>query len=141
MTGAGYSRRRDTSRVDWRRISSGSVWEERYGYSRAVVAGRQVHVGGTAPQMPGDADPPAGPYEQARRCLEIVVDALAQAGATPGDVVRTRIFVTDREHISEVMRAHAESFGDARPACTGVVVQLLDPRWLVEIEADAILRS
>jgi enamine deaminase RidA (YjgF/YER057c/UK114 family) len=127
--------------VERRLISSGSTWEERYGYSRAVVADRHVYVGGTAPQMPGDADPPAGPYEQARRCLEIVTDALAQAGATPADVVRTRIFVTDRAHIAEVMRAHGETFGDARPACTGFVVDLLDPRWLVEIEADAILTS
>ncbi len=125
--------------VDRRQISSGSAWEERYGYSRAVVAGEHVHVGGTAPQMPGDADPPPGAYEQACRCLEIVTAALAEAGATPADVVRTRIFVTDRSHIAEVMRAHGETFGDARPACTGIVVELLDPRWLVEIEADAIL--
>ena len=125
--------------VDRRKISSGSAWEERYGYSRAVVVGEHVHVGGTAPQMPGDADPPTGAYGQARRCLEIVTTALADAGATPADVVRTRIFVTDRAHIAEVMRAHGETFGDVRPACTGIVVDLLDPRWLVEIEADAIL--
>jgi enamine deaminase RidA (YjgF/YER057c/UK114 family) len=127
--------------VDRRKISSGSAWEERYGYSRAIVVGEHVHVGGTAPQMPEDADPPPGAYEQARRCFEIITAALAEAGATPGDVVRTRIFVTDRAHIAEVMRAHGETFGDARPACTGVVVELLDPRWLVEVEADAILRS
>jgi enamine deaminase RidA (YjgF/YER057c/UK114 family) len=123
----------------WRRISSGSAWEERYGYSRAVVAREHVLVGGTAPQMPDDADPPAGAYEQARRCLEIVTEALARAGAAPADVVRTRIFVTHRKYIADVMRAHAEVFGDARPACTGLVVELLDPRWLVEIEADAML--
>jgi enamine deaminase RidA (YjgF/YER057c/UK114 family) len=125
----------------WRRISSGSAWEQRYGYSRAVVAGEHVHVAGTAPQMPDDRDPPAGVYEQARRCLELVTDALAQAGATPADVVRTRVFVTHREHIADAMRAHAEIFGDARPACTGMVVELLDPRWLVEIEADAVLQQ
>jgi enamine deaminase RidA (YjgF/YER057c/UK114 family) len=127
--------------MERRVISSGSAWEKRYGYSRAVVAGGHVHVGGTAPQMPGDADPAPGAYEQALRCLEIVSKALAEAGATPADVVRTRIFVTDRKHIADVMRAHGETFGDARPACTGVVVDLLDPRWLVEIEADAILPS
>jgi len=127
--------------VQRRRISSGSAWEERYGYSRAVVVGEHVHVGGTAPQMPDDGDPPAGAYEQAKRCLEIVTDALAQAGAKPTDVVRTRVFVTHRDHITDVMRAHGETFGDARPACTGMVVQLLDPRWLVEIEADAVLHS
>jgi enamine deaminase RidA (YjgF/YER057c/UK114 family) len=120
-------------------ISSGSAWEERYGYSRAVVAGGHVHVSGTAPQMPDDADPPADAYKQARRCLEIVSTALSDAGATAADVVRTRIFVSDREHIDEVMRAHGETFGEARPACTAVVVDLLDPRWVVEIEADAIL--
>src|SRR4051812_35630807 len=88
-----------------------------------------------------DADPPPGAYEQARRCLEIVTEALAQAGATPAEVVRTCIFVTHRNHIADVMRAHAETFSEARPACTGLVVELLDPRWLVEIEADAVLRS
>ena len=127
--------------MERRIISSGSAWEERYGYSRAVVAGVHVHVSGTAPQMPDDADPPSGAYDQARRCLEIVSKALSDAGATPVDVVRTRIFVADRAHIAEVMRAHGETFGDARPACTAVVVDLLDPRWLVEIEADAILPS
>ena len=127
--------------MERRIISSGSAWEERYGYSRAVVVGPHVFVAGTAPQMPNGAEPPAGAYEQARRCLEIVSKALSDAGATAADVVRTRIFVSDREHIGEVMRAHGETFGDARPACTGIVVDLLDPRWLVEIEADAILRS
>jgi len=127
--------------VDRRLISSGSAWEERYGYSRAVVADGRVHVSGTAPIMPGDDDPPADPYAQARRCLEIVVEALAEAGASPHDVVRTRIFVTDRSFVPEVMRAHGEVFDHARPACTGIVAELLDPRWLVEIEAEAILPS
>jgi enamine deaminase RidA (YjgF/YER057c/UK114 family) len=127
--------------MERRLISSGSSWEAQYGYSRAVVAGGRVHVSGTAPIMPEDADPPADPYAQARRCLEIVEDALAQAGATPADVVRTRVFVTDRAFVPDVMRAHGEVFGEARPACTGVVAELLDPRWLVEIEAEAILPS
>jgi enamine deaminase RidA (YjgF/YER057c/UK114 family) len=127
--------------MERRIISSGSAWEERYGYSRAIVAGGHVHVSGTAPQMPDDADPPADAYEQARRCLEIVSKALFDAGATPADVVRTRVFVSDRAHIGDVMRAHGETFGEARPACTAVVADLLDPRWLVEIEADAILPS
>jgi enamine deaminase RidA (YjgF/YER057c/UK114 family) len=125
--------------MERRLISSGSEWEERYGYSRAVVAGGRVHVSGTAPIMPGDADPPADAYGQARRCLEILVDALAEAGARPADVVRTRIFVTDRSHVEDVMKAHGEVFARARPACTGIVAELLDPRWLVEIEAEAVL--
>src|SRR5438105_10130549 len=125
--------------MDRERISSGSSWESRYGYSRAVVAGGRVHVSGTAPIMPDDADPPPDAYAQARRCLEIISRALAEGGASTDDVVRTRIFVVDRSFMSDVMRAHAEVFGDARPACTGIVTQLLDPRWLVEIEVEAIL--
>ena len=119
-------------------ISSGSSWEERYGYSRAVVAGGRVYVSGTAPVMAGDADPPPDPHGQARRCLEILVQALAEADASPNDVVRTRIFVTDRAYMDDVMRAHGEVFAHARPACTGIVTELIDPRWLVEIEAEAV---
>jgi enamine deaminase RidA (YjgF/YER057c/UK114 family) len=125
--------------MERRVISSGSSWEERYGYSRAVVAGGKVYVAGTAPIMPGDADPPADPYEQARRCLEIAQAALAEAGASFEDVVRTRLFMTDAGYAPEVLRAHGEVFGSVRPACTGVVVELLDPRWLVEIELEAVV--
>jgi len=125
--------------VERRLVSSGSSWEERYGYSRAVVAGRRVHVAGTAPIMPGDADPPVEPYAQMRRCLEIVASALAEAGAGVEDVVRTRVYMTDAAHAPEVMRAHGEAFAAARPACTGVVVGLLDPRWLCEIEVEALV--
>ena len=123
-----------------RLISSGSSWEARYGYSRAVVDGDRVFVSGTAPVMPDDADPPPDPYEQSRRCLEILQRALDEAGASAADVVRTRVFVTDRKYMDEVMRAHGEVFGEVRPACTGIVAQLIDPRWLVEIEVEAILR-
>jgi enamine deaminase RidA (YjgF/YER057c/UK114 family) len=125
--------------MERRVISSGSSWEERYGYSRAVVAGGKVYVAGTAPIMPGDADPPADPYEQARRCLEIAQAALAEAGARVEDVVRTRVFMTDAGYAPEVLRAHGEVFGAVRPACTGIVAQLLDPRWLVEIELEAVI--
>ena len=125
--------------MERRLISSGAAFEERVGYSRAVVAGGLVHVSGTAPIMPGDADPPPDAYGQARRCLEIVVAALREAGSGPEHVVRTRIYLTRAEDIDEVGRAHREVFGEARPATTGVVVALLDPRWLVEIEADALL--
>jgi enamine deaminase RidA (YjgF/YER057c/UK114 family) len=125
--------------VERRVISSGSSWEDRYGYSRAVVAGGRVHVSGTAPVMPGDADPPTDAYGQARRCLEILLRALEEGGASAADVVRTRIFVTDRAHMDDVMRAHGEVFAETKPACTGIVTELIDPRWLVEIEAEAIL--
>jgi enamine deaminase RidA (YjgF/YER057c/UK114 family) len=126
--------------VDRRVISSGSSLEERWGYSRAVVVGDRVHVAGTAPIMPGDADPPEEPYDQMRRCLEIVGNALAEAGGSLDDVVRTRVYMTDPAHASEVMRAHGEAFGSARPACTGVVCALLDERWHCELEVEAVLR-
>ncbi|HEU5361900.1 MAG TPA: RidA family protein [Gaiellaceae bacterium] len=120
-------------------FTSGTAFEERVGYSRAVRAGDRVHVSGTAPIMPGDADPPAGAYEQALVCLERIARVLAEAGASLDDVVRTRIYVTDASLIDDVGRAHREAFARARPATTGVVVQLLDPRWLVEIEAEAAI--
>jgi enamine deaminase RidA (YjgF/YER057c/UK114 family) len=125
--------------VERRLVSSGSSWEERFGYSRAVVAGSHVHVAGTAPIMPDDADPPADPYGQMRRCLEIAEAALREAGATLADVVRTRVLMTDAGYAPEIMRAHGEAFGSVRPACTGIVVGLLDPRWLVEVELEAVM--
>ena len=125
--------------LERRLISSGAPLEPVVGYSRAIAVGQHVYVAGTAPIMPGDADPPPDPYGQARRCLEIIVAALAEAGAMPEDVVRTRIYLTRAEDIGEVGRAHGEVFGHVRPATAGLVVQLLDPRWLVEIEADAVI--
>ena len=113
---------------------------ELVGYSRAVRVGDHVFVAGTAPIMPGDADPPADSYGQARRCLEIVVAALAEVGARPEHVVRTRLYLTSEDHFEGAGRAHGEVFGDVRPATAAVVVAaLIDPRWLVEIEADAIV--
>jgi enamine deaminase RidA (YjgF/YER057c/UK114 family) len=125
--------------MERRLISSGQPLEQRYGYSRAVAADGRVWVSGTVATMPDGGDPPQDAYGQTRRALEIVVAALAEAGAGPADVVRTRVFVASPEHMPEVMRAHAEVFGASRPATTGLVAQLLDPRWLVEIEADAVL--
>ena len=124
---------------DRRTIGSGSDWERRGGYSRAVVAGSRVFVAGTAPIMPDDADPPADPSGQAKRCLEIVEAALKEAGGGLEHVVRTRLLMTDATYTPEILRAHGEAFAAARPACTGMVVGLLDPRWLVEIEVDAVL--
>jgi enamine deaminase RidA (YjgF/YER057c/UK114 family) len=127
--------------MERRLISSGSPYEPVAGFSRAVAAGAYVHVAGTAPVMPDGAPPPAGAYAQARRCLEIVLAALGEAGARPEDVVRTRMYITSPEHWDEVARAHGEIFGDIRPASTCVVAKLLDPRWLVEIEADALVET
>jgi len=125
--------------VDRQLISSGSAFEERVGYSRAVRVGPHVWVSGTAPIMPCDADPPSGAYEQAQVCLGIIERALAEAGASLDDVVRTRIYVIDAADVDDVGRAHAEAFGRARPATTGIVTQLLDHRWRVEIEAEAVI--
>lgn len=125
--------------MDKQLISSGAAFEERVGYSRAVRVGDRVWVAGTAPIVPGDADPPPGPYEQATICIGIIERALAEAGSSLDEVVRTRIFVTDPAYIDDVGRAHGEAFGTARPATTGIVAQLLDPRWLVEIEAEAVI--
>jgi enamine deaminase RidA (YjgF/YER057c/UK114 family) len=118
-----------------RRISSGSRWEGPYGYSRAVVAGDDCWVAGTtgpSSRHPGD---PAG---QARAALAIIEAALADAGFGIGDVVRTRMYVTDPGHADAVATVHGEVFGDVRPASTLVVVAaLIEPGLLVEIEADA----
>jgi enamine deaminase RidA (YjgF/YER057c/UK114 family) len=122
-----------------RLIASGSPYEPVVGFSRAVVTDDRVYVSGTAPVMPDGGEPPEGAYEQARRCLEIVVDALREAGAAPEHVVRTRTYITSAEDWQDVGRAHGEVFGETRPASTMVVASLLDPRWKVEIEAEAVL--
>ncbi|HXV03994.1 MAG TPA: RidA family protein [Gaiellaceae bacterium] len=126
--------------MDRRRISSAMPLEQTFGYSRALVVGDRVFVSGTAPVMPDGADPPPDAYSQARRCLEIILAALEEAGASAEHVVRTRMYLTRAEDIEQVGRAHGDVFGAVRPAATGVVVAaLFDPRWLVEIEADAII--
>jgi enamine deaminase RidA (YjgF/YER057c/UK114 family) len=127
--------------MDRQLISSGAAFEDRVGYSRAVRVAQSVWVSGTAPILPGDADPPDDPYEQALICLEIIRNALTEAGASLDDVVRTRIYVVSPDDIDAVGRAHREFFATARPATTGVVTALLDPRWLVEIEAEAVIGS
>ena len=120
-------------------IPGHSPYEAVVGFSRAVVAGGAVHDAGAAP-IPADGDPPEGAYEQARLCLEIVGGALERAGSRLADVVRTRIYITAVEDWQEVARAHGEVFREIRPSSTCVVVSaLLDPRFLVEIEADAVL--
>jgi enamine deaminase RidA (YjgF/YER057c/UK114 family) len=119
-------------------ISSGSPWEPIVGFSRAVKAGNRVFVSGTAPTMPDGANPPPDTYGQTRRVLEIILTALEEAGARAEDVVRTRTFLTPAADLEDAARAHGEVFGDVRPASTMVVVSaLLDPRWMVEMEADA----
>jgi enamine deaminase RidA (YjgF/YER057c/UK114 family) len=121
-------------------VSSGSPYEPTIGYSRAVRDGRHVFVAGTCAVMPDGADPPSDAYGQARRCFEIILAALAEAEAGPEHVVRTRIYLVNADDWEGVGRAHAEIFGDVRPASSMVVVPaIIDPRWLVEIEVDALL--
>lgn len=119
--------------------SSGSPFEQSIGFSRAVRLGRHVAVSGTAPVWPdGEVDP--DPAAQARRCWEIALVALAHLGGTPDDVVRTRQYVLDAAEGEAIGAVHGEFFADVRPASTMVVVAgLLDPRWRVEVELDAIL--
>ena len=126
--------------TDRSHVRSGSPYEDRIGFSRALRVGDRVLVSGTAPVWPdGSVDP--DPYVQAKRCLEIIVTALDEAGAAPQDVVRTRMYVTDPAVADFVGRAHSEVFDSVRPAATMVVVAgLLDERWKVEIEAEAIVR-
>ena len=127
--------------MERRLISGHSPFEAVAGFSRAVVVGSTVHVAGTAP-IPADGSPaPESAYEQARLCLAIIAEALERAGSSVDDVVRTRMFVTDRAHWPDVSRAHGEVFGETRPAATCVVTSLLDPSWKVEIEAEAVIGS
>jgi enamine deaminase RidA (YjgF/YER057c/UK114 family) len=122
-----------------RHFFSGSPYEPKIGISRAVRVGDRVLVSGTAPIWPdGSCDPDPG--VQARRCFEIIISALRDAGAGPEDVVRTRMFITDAADGESIGAAHAEAFGVASPVSTMVVVSgFLDPRWKCEIEAEAVV--
>ena len=121
-----------------RSVNSGSPYEEAFGFSRGMRVGDVVHIAGTGPVwLDGACDP--DPAVQARRCWEIVATALRDLGADPGHVVRTRMYVTDVAVTDEVGRAHGEVFGTIRPAATMVVVAgLVDPRWHVEVEVEAL---
>jgi enamine deaminase RidA (YjgF/YER057c/UK114 family) len=127
--------------MERRTVSSGTEWEQAVGYSRAVRTGSEVHVSGTtATDEEGALVGEGDAYEQTRQTLSNVEAALTEAGASLEDVVRTRIFVTDIEQWDAIGRAHAEAFGDVRPATSMVQVErLIDPEMLVEIEAVARL--
>ena len=127
--------------VQRQRISGHSPYEAVIGFSRAVVAGDRVLVSGNragpARRRAASARPVHG---QARLCLDLINEALVNAGTSLELVVRTRMFITDVAHWREVARAHGEVFAEIRPAATAVIVSgLLDPAWLVEIEAEAVL--
>lgn len=124
------------------RISSGVRWEASVGYSRAVRAGPHVYVSGTTAMTAAGLVGRGDPYAQARQALATIEAALAGAGASLAEVVRTRVYLTDVGHWPEVARAHSECFAGVRPAATMVVVAgLIDPELLVEIEAEAVLED
>ena len=124
-----------------RLISSSSPYEQSIGFSRAVRIGNWIAVSGTAPIAPDDETTcPNDAYRQTKRCLEIIQKAIEDAGGKLENVARTRIYLTDRSFWEEVGKAHGEFFSGIRPATTMVVVAgLVDPDWLVEIEADCVI--
>jgi enamine deaminase RidA (YjgF/YER057c/UK114 family) len=119
-------------------VRSGSPYEARYGFSRALRIGDRVWVAGTAPIEP-DGSVAEGAVAQAGRCFDIIEAALAEVGAATADVVRTRMFVASRDVQDAVGEVHGARVGHAAPVATMVVAQLLDERWLVEIEAEALV--
>ena len=121
-------------------VPTAARWATTVGYSRAVRVGNHIHVAGTASVgEDGKVAHPGDPYLQAKRCLEIITAALRELGATPADVVRTRMYALEPEHWPEIGRAHGEVFGQIQPATTMVFTRFIDPDMLVEIEAEAIL--
>lgn len=126
--------------MDRRRHNGISPYERRYGFSRAIRVGDTIQVAGTAPVPdPGD-DLPEDAAGQMRRCVEMAIEAIESLGGGVGDVVRTRMYITDPSDADAVGRVHREAFGHSAPAATMVVVAaLLDPAWRVEIEVEAVV--
>ena len=122
-------------------VSSGSIYEPQIGFSRAVRVGPHIAVSGTAPIAPGGGTAcPGDLYGQTKRCLEIIEKAVNEAGGKREHIVRTRMFLKNMTSWEEAGRAHGEFFRDIRPASTMIqIVQAIDPSWLIEIEADAIV--
>lgn len=121
-------------------VSSGSPLEPRIGFSRAVRIGNVVAISGTAPiAADGGVAAPGDVYGQTKRCLDIIRQAVTDAGLRIEDVIRTRVMLTDISRWEEAARAHGEVFGHVKPACTFVEVRrFIHPEWLVELEADCI---
>jgi enamine deaminase RidA (YjgF/YER057c/UK114 family) len=124
-------------------VSSGSPYEPLIGISRASRIGSFIAVSGTAPIGPDSKTVGVGdPKMQARRCIEIIREALRKAGADLNDVIRTRLFLTRIDDWKVIAEVHGEYFKDIRPACTILEVsRFVNPEWLVEIEADAVAEN
>ena len=126
--------------MEIKRVSSGSPWETKVGYCRAVQVGHQIFVSGTTPSdgqggtfAPGDA------YAQTKRCFAIIESALQEFGADRSHIIRTRMYVTDFAYWQDFARAHQELFGEHPPAsCMVAISSLINPDMLIEVEADAI---
>ncbi len=122
------------------RTASASPYEAGYGFSRAIRSGNRILVSGTAPVEPDGSSTPGDAAAQARRCLAIILDAIAELGGSVADVVRTRMYIVDPADADAVGAVHKEVFGEVRPASTMVVVAaLLRPEWRIEIEAEALV--
>jgi enamine deaminase RidA (YjgF/YER057c/UK114 family) len=125
-----------------RLISSGGPWEAVIGYSRAVVAGEYVHVSGSTATVDGVLQHEGDAYGQTLTAFKVIEAALAQAGYSLEDIVRTRVYVSDASHMDDVAKAHGELFGNIRPAATMLAgISFINPKMLVEIEADAWKRQ
>ena len=124
-------------------VRTGTKWEPLVGYCRAVRVGPHIAVSGCAPvDEDGKLVGPGDPYVQARRCIEIIADALREAGSSLEDVVRTRMFVTDISRWEEIAKAHQEAFANITPATSMVEVsRLIGDGMMIEIEADAIVED
>ena len=126
-----------------RKISSGSPFEKPIGFSRAVRTGNRILVSGTAPiAEDGSVAFPGDVYRQTRHCLKIIESAIREAGGELKNVIRTRVYLTDGDTWREAGKAHGEFFGDIRPVSTFIEVsRLIDPAWMVEIEAECEVGS
>ncbi|UFJ41268.1 RidA family protein [Brevibacillus humidisoli] len=123
-------------------VSSGSPWEPVVGYCRAIRVGNRIEVAGTTAMRDGEVVGVGDAYEQTKQIIKTIEEALQKLGGSLADVVRTRMFVTDIARWEEIGRAHGEFFKEIKPVATMVEVKaLIDPRLLVEMEAEAIVSS
>jgi enamine deaminase RidA (YjgF/YER057c/UK114 family) len=135
------SSRANRANHERRSVSSGTPWEEEYGYSRAVRVGDHIYVSGTTATGPDGPVAPGDPAGQARFALDKIEKAIRDLGGSLGDVVRTRIFIARMEDWERVAKVHGERFGTIRPANTLVRADLVGDPYLVEIEAEAVVGS